>query len=517
MSAHRVTRRRFLAAAAACAVAGGIAGTLALRRRRRNVILIVTDSMRRDALGCYGGRWVRTPRLDALAQAGVRCANAYLSSFPTVPARRDVLTGRPTFTCQPSFWPTLDPSSVTLQDVLRPAGVYTALVADTVGPFRDPNNYQRNFDFVHLNRGQEGEPGPTRPERVRLPCDPRKLRHGAAVVTQYLRNVSDRRTEDDYFCARTMRDAAAWLENQSHRRQPFFLYVDTYDPHEPWDPPRYYIEKYDAGYRGEEVIYPRYDRWRDFLSEAELRHCRALYAAEATMVDRWVGYLLDQVGELGLWENTLVLYTADHGFYLGEHGYIGKFVLRPGLAQMLPLYGELCRVPLLARFPGSTPGAVVDGLVQTLHLGAAVLDFLGVRAPPTFMAPSLWPVLRGREPGVTDVAVSAPALSQPDWSKPEPANRASVADGRWLLVYGCAGSSDPDDRTACMDSDRRLVAPLTGKTLAPELYDLETDPGCLRNVIAAHRDRARELHRRLVAFLEGSPMKKEHIAFFRRI
>ena len=70
--------------------------------------------------------------------------------------------------------------------------------------------------------------------------------------------------------------------------------------------------------------------------------------------------------------------------------------------------------------------------------------------------------------------------------------------GRWLLIYGCAGTGDPKDETASVDGTRRLVAPLSGEKLAPELYDLETDPGCTKNIVADHKDRARDLHRRQV-------------------
>src|SRR5262249_57628003 len=135
------------------------------------------------------------------------------------------------------------------------------------------------------------------------------------------------------------------------------------------------------------------ERWNDFLSEAELRHCRALDAGEASLVDRWAGHLLQKIEKLGLLDNTLVLFVADHGFYLGEHGYIGKSLIRGEKFQSLPLYSEVCRIPLLAHFPGCQPGAI-DCLAQTVNIPATVLDFLGVKAPPSFVARSLWPILQ---------------------------------------------------------------------------------------------------------------------------
>jgi arylsulfatase A-like enzyme len=483
-------------------------------RNKRNVIVVISDTMRRDALACYGGQWVCTPNLDTFAAKSLRCDKAFLCSFPTVPTRHDILTGRYTFTFKP--WSPLDKDSVTLQDVLRPAGVYTALIVDTPHPFRPDYNYQRNFDFVQINRGQEGDPYQTEAIPVQLPCDPKKLREGATVVTQYLRNVRNRKVEEDYFCARTFRSAADWLE-KNHRRQPFFLYVDTFDPHEAWDPPKSYVEKYDPGYTGEEVIYPRYDRWRDFLTEKEFKHCRSLYAGEASMVDRWAGHLLDKVEKLGLLENTLVMFLADHGFYLGEHGYIGKAFIRENKFQSLPLYCEVCRVPLLVYYPGCKPGGVIDALVQPVNLASTILDYFGIKKPDAFTAPSLWPVLQGKEEKAVDLAISSPTLSSAEMKQPQPTNRASITDGRWLLIYGCAGSGSSEDKTASVDGQQRLVAPLTGEKLAPMLFDLDSDPGCLIDLIDKRIELARDLHRRFVAFLHRSPMKRDHLGFFQRI
>jgi arylsulfatase A-like enzyme len=511
-----VSRRQFLrttgAAAAGLAAPAGRLG--AAGRHAKNVILVVCDTLRRDALGCYGGRWVQTPHLDAFARTAVRCDHAYLCSFPTVPARHDLLTGQYTFTFKP--WSPLDRDTVTLQDALCGAGVYTALVADTPHPFRPGYGYQRNFDFVLINRGQENDEYRTSPAPAPLRCDPRKLRNGDKVVTQYLRNVADRRVEEDYFCARTMRAAADWLA-KNHRRQPFFLYVDTFDPHEPWDPPKSYVDRYDPGYDGDEVIYPRYDRWKEFLTEKELKHCRALYAGEVSLVDRWVGHLLERVGKLGLLDNTVVIVTADHGFYLGEHGYVGKSFIRGDQYQSLPLYGEVCRVPLLVHYPGCEPGSVRDGLVQTVHLAPTVLDFLERPIPESFQAPSAWRMLRGKEEKGRDVVISSPTLSHAGMKRPQPSNRATVSDGRWLLVYGPPGSGDPDDRTASVDSEQRRVAPLTGEKLAPELYDLQADPGCVTNLAAKEKARAIDLHQRFVEFLVHSPMRPGHAELFRTI
>jgi arylsulfatase A-like enzyme len=311
-----------------------------------NVILIITDTMRRDAVSCYGSQWIHTPHLEAFAQKAVIFDNAYLSSFPTVPLRNDILTGRYTFTYKP--WSPIDEDAVTLQETLGKEGIVTSLVADTPYPFAPGYNYQRGFAVWQVIRGQLNDPFRSAPRDPKLPCAANTL-YGdpeGERTKQYLRNVAHRQREEDYFVAQTMITAADWLE-ENHDGRRFFLYVDTYDPHEPWDPPHYYVEPYDPGYNGEEVIAPRYDLWKEFLTEREHQHCRALYAGGVTMVDRWIGFLLDRIATLDLLKNTAIIVTSDHGYYLGEHRYTGKTLQRGDLMQWLPLYGEIARIPLL--------------------------------------------------------------------------------------------------------------------------------------------------------------------------
>lgn len=509
-----VSRRQFVAAAAGVAALGAGLWTFA-RGQKRNVILIISDSMRRDAVGCYGG-WADTPHLDAFAAQGVRFDNAFLCSFPTVLARHDILTGTYTFTYK--GWSPLLPSTLTLPDVLRDAGVHSALVADTPYPYYPEYGYHRSFQTRLFIRGQGSDPYVKDPVPVNWPCDPEKLWQPLKDVEQYLRNVSKRACEEDYFCARSMRRAARWLE-ENHKRQPFFLCVDTFDPHEPWDPPRSYVDEFDPGYDGPDVICPRYEQWQRFLTSRDLRHCRALYAAETSLVDRWVGQLFAKINALGLFENSLVLVISDHGVSLGEHGVIGKGVIRDHLLQNVPLYPELCRIPFLARFPGCRPGTVNDALVQPVNLAATVADYLGVAVPDQFKGASVWPVLRGEEAGVSDIVVSAPNVSPELHGKvPHPTDRATVTDGRWLLVYSCAGWGDElGGSEHHPDYTDRRRAPLTGELLVPQLYDLAADPGCLRDLYQAEKPRAADLHRRFFAFLRQSPMRRDHLDYFARL
>src|SRR3712207_2043291 len=111
---------------------------------------------------------------------------------------------------------------------------------------------------------------------------------------------------------------------EARRREPFFLVADCFDPHEPWDPPRRYVDLYDPdGYEGKEPLADRCGT-DDYVTDRQLLRMRTLYAAEVTMADRWLGDFLRKAHDLGVMENSLFVVISDHGHALGEHGYLGK-------------------------------------------------------------------------------------------------------------------------------------------------------------------------------------------------
>src|SRR5215203_4576981 len=131
-------------------------------------------------------------------------------------------------------------------------------------------------------------------------------------------------------------DAMDALEVAATENRPFFLMADCYDPHEPWDPPEEYVSLYDEGYKGKEPLDDNYGS-DDYLTDRQLLRMRALYAAEVTMMDRWLGKFIERAHELGVMEKTLFVVVSDHGHLLGEHGYTGKlaYALYPELTDIV--------------------------------------------------------------------------------------------------------------------------------------------------------------------------------------
>ncbi|HMF33210.1 MAG TPA: sulfatase [Candidatus Lokiarchaeia archaeon] len=377
-----------------------------------NFIVIISDTLRRDFLSCYGNDWVYTEHIQQFADRALVFDNAYSASFPTVPHRHDVFTGNYTATYMP--WAPLPEIEAVVQTLLQPWGYTSMMVCDEPHILENGYHYDRGFDGFEWVRGQEGDRWKTTPKAPPYRCDPKKMRDPERLQRCHMRTRAHWQGEEDTFPARTATTTCEWLEEnyQDNPDAPFYLYVDFFDPHEPWDAPQELVDLYDPGYSGDVVDYPQYAKVDSFLTPAELEHCRALYAAEVTLVDRWVGRIFEKVQNLGLFDNTLVIFTTDHGFLHGEHGFIGKSLIRSdlyrGTLNYLPLFEEICHIPLIVAMPGGATGRT-PAMVQPPDFMPTILDLAG--HPWTNCdGRSFAGVLRGETDTHRDYALSFPYL-----------------------------------------------------------------------------------------------------------
>jgi len=370
-----------------------------------NVVLIVLDSLRKDHVGTYGNGWIQTPSLDAFAEDSLRFTRALPESMPTIPARRSIHTGFRSFPFRDyeypgEFdvrllgWQPVPEDQATLAEVLEDNGYSTALVTDTLHMFRPTYNFHRGFGVFDFIRGQERDLYRPLSRTPREELD-RVLISGPGsgrvrrIMEQYLANTRGRRSEEDWFSPRVFSRAMELLE-ASEEQQPFFLCVDSYDAHEPWDPPRQYVDLYGEPYDGPEPYLPAYGS-SDYLTGRELERMRSLYAAEVTMVDRWLGRFMQRAEDLGLMQNTLFVLLSDHGVGLGEHGFTGKVSSE--------LYPELVDVPFLIRRPdGAGAGEQSDFFASTHDIPPTILGALGIDPPQPLDGQDLNAVLEGGEP-----------------------------------------------------------------------------------------------------------------------
>jgi arylsulfatase A-like enzyme len=346
------------------------------------------DSLRKDHVGAYGNDWIRTPSLDALAEESLRFTRAYPESIPSIPARRAIHTGTRTWPFRGGDlanvneddlglwgWEPIPEDQTTLAEVLQERGYGTMLVTDTLHQFRPSYNMHRGFGVYEFVRGQERDF-----YRPRSPASDEKIEgaliggpgpgQGEDIMLQYYANTMGRGREEDWFAARVFSKGMRYLEAAKEAPGPFFLAVDCYDPHEPWDPPEEYVRMYSSGHEGPEPVTSSSGP-SDWLTEAQLERMRARYAGEVTMVDRWLGRFLEKMDELGLSGDTLLVLLSDHGHAFGEHGYAGKV---PGA-----LYPELTDIVFMVRHPqGKMAGKTSDYFASTHDVAPTVLGFLGV-------------------------------------------------------------------------------------------------------------------------------------------
>ena len=482
-----------------------------------NFIVVVSDTMRRDHISAYGaqsgswasgGEWsVETPNIDRLAQRGCLFEDAYIGSFPTVPNRREIFTGRSVFTY--AEWAPLPASELVLSETLGKSGFTTMLIADTPHILQRGFHFDRGFSGWDWIRGQENDRLRTHPIEVELPAAPEKLREPDVTMRQYLGNIADWDSEADRFCPTTFTRACDWLE-LNRGNLPFYLHIDTFDPHEPWDPPHWDTDRYDPDYDGERVTYPVYGYWRDFMSAAELRHSHALYCGEVSMVDRWFGRIIDTMDRLNLWDDTALIYTSDHGFYFGEHEIIGKSIIVPnGPARPHPLYSEVTRIPLVAHIPGVTSeGQKVDGYVQPQDIMPTILDLARVEAPGTMHGGSMVPLITGGRDRLREFAVSSHSICSPVGGRP-----STIVTPDWTLILGApepSSTAGSVPTTEAIDSRGRSEVPSLA-ALTPQLYDNGADPAMTNDVIAENLDVAGELRGLYVGYLRSVGTSEEFI------
>ncbi|OPZ19865.1 MAG: Arylsulfatase [candidate division BRC1 bacterium ADurb.BinA364] len=442
-----------------------------------NILVIAVDTLRWDHLAHNRAKPVKTPNLDRFAERATLFERCIVNSFPTVPHRMDCFTGR---VCFPNWdWEQLPKQLPTLTETLRDAGYFTAVVADTT-----------NFISANITRGAHEihrtllpPADMPDPKTMPFPVPPEHIRQRGAQRQKHAAEQAHFRRESDWWVAKTMTRAAEWLQDNA-KRDKWFLWVDTFEVHELWHTPQYYVDKYDPGYTGLDYDFPNYG-YTDIYSETELRHLWAHYAAEVTLTDRWIGHLLDQVDVMGLWDDTMLVVTSDHGMYIGEHNRTGKHTVL-GEADPWPLYEEVTHVPMMVWAPGlGAEGKRIAALAQPADLAPTILDAARVAAPP--MDGRSWlPLIAGERKRNWDVVYSAK-----HWG---PNARLTICP-TWV-------TATTEQWTAILAQEKHEA----------ELYDIQADPGQRNNLAQRYPDIEPELRKDFARFMRSQGAAEEYIA-----
>jgi arylsulfatase A-like enzyme len=321
----------------------------------------------------------------------------------------------------------MENEDVALAELLSAEDYFTGLITDVWHYFKPNMNLHRGFDTWEFVRGQERDPWKSAPLGrfdTRRYVPEHLWDEGAhEALQQILWNTQDVRSEEDYFCARTFRSAVQWLEG-NRDKAPFFLWVDTFDPHEPFDCPAEYSDLYHDDYPCERFIYCYGIDYRKVRPE-DIPAIRGRYCGLLTLVDRWAGHLLDAVERMGLLEDTVVVFTTDHGTEMGEHGVVQKH------AHLL--HAPVVQLPLMVHHPDpDLEGKRVGEMVSAVDLMPTLLGLLGVEGPGRMTGRDFWPTVRGE--GGRDHVVTAfgwwGSVRTPGWNYLFPTRRDADGEGR---------------------------------------------------------------------------------------
>jgi iduronate 2-sulfatase len=363
---------------------------------RTNVLFLISDDLN-NFLGCYGDPRVQTPNLDRLAARGVRFNRAYCS-FPLCgPSRNSMLTGlypnSSGILANAQIFRQTIPAQISLPQAFRLDGYFAARlgklyhynVPNSIGTdgHDDPASWELEINPAGVDRLEE-EP------RI-FSLVPGQF---GATLSWYASPKGDAHHTDGRLAAE-----AEWVLERCAGREPrpFFLAVGFFRPHTPYVSPKAYFEKYPErempvvqGVKEDQADLPAaalasYKREEDKLTDDLRRQCLQAYYASISFMDAQVGRVLNALDRSGLADRTIIVFTSDHGYHMGEHG----------LWQKRSLFEESARVPLLILAPGiGKPGAVVETPVSQVDLYPTLAELCGVKPPPNLQGQSLVPMLK---------------------------------------------------------------------------------------------------------------------------
>ncbi len=480
--------------AAFSAISGAVASAAAGSDRQPNVLLVVSDQLHHGAIGCAGNEVVRTPNIDRLASEGVRFENALCPTPFCSPTRASLMTGlyphqhgivknlsRDSAGLNPDL-PTTEQTLLDAGYVARQFGKWHLGEKTRVPAYaQNPEQNYRQY-FRSVAEGMPAPPdGPTsRVGRPIFPIDAVK-----SANAQY-----DGNGPKNTWIGRTdvpvEHTEEAWIADRAIKAlgemagKPFLLTVSFPAPHALWviNEPFYSLHDRQriplpANRHSVRDVDRSTSAWRfgQLLGEDGMREYLGVYYGMVSMMDANLGRILEELEHLGEADNTLVVFSSDHGDMLGGHGMYDK--------TSYSMYEETTRVPLLLRCPGRiAAGRTVKTHAGTCDLSPTILDYLGLGVPDALGGRSLRPFIDGRED------LDRPMFAERDrsaWGSEGPRNfQRLVRTHEWKYVYHSRGDS--------------------------QLYDLAHDPGETRNLIAERsvRSRRMQLHDSLVRWMRDT-------------
>ena len=444
--------------------------------KRPNIVYILADDLGYGEVGCYGQQKIRTPHIDQLAKEGVRFTHAYTGAPVCAPSRCVLLTGRELANAavrgnrdpnpKEEGQTPLPAGTPTLASQLKAAGYATAAFGKWgVGSYADsgnPNTCGFDHFFGYIDQRIAHSFYPTHlwsdGEKVMLDNGPKgipghgKLADASADFAQF--------QGKDHASERVRADLKAWLAARKGKEQPFFLYLPFLEPHLALQPPQKWVDAYPAAWDTQPYL----------GGKGYVPHPRphAAYAGTISYLDEHVGLVLAQLKELGMQDDTLVIFTSDNG---PTHDVGGVDTLFFGSAGPLrgrkgSLHEGGIRVPFIVRWPGHTHAGTQEGaMVAAVDMMATLCEAGGAKTPAT-EGVSVLPLFEGK---------ALPAARPPiAWDFPEYGGQQMIVMENWKLI-----------RTGLQNKQNKITP--------WQLYDLAADIGETKDLAAEQPERVKAM------------------------
>lgn len=376
---------------------------------KTNIVLIMCDQLRFDVLGCMGNALVKTPNIDRIAATGAVFTQAYSQTPVCIPARHALIFGQNSFEiglCENAS--TVGKIENPLPKMVRDMGYYTCAVGKMhFLPARE------HFGFDKMYLSEEIPSHAEDDEYIKF-----LLQNGIADVFEphgkrsgdyYVPQISEL-SEEYHTTAWTAKTTAEVIRKNINR--PFFLFSSFIKPHPPFDPCAAFSAMYNPAnvpgpslceddYAPVDEMIPFQNGYKvggfENVTDEQIRKIRAYYYASISQVDKYIGIILDEVDRQGLSDNTMVIFTADHGEMLGDHRAFGKRTY----------YEQSTKIPYIISLPGTSPrGAYKNALVTLQDLYATICDVAGCALPATSSGKSLVKLCMGEDGAVRDAIVA---------------------------------------------------------------------------------------------------------------
>lgn len=478
-------------------------------------ITIFFDSLNARFLPPYGG----TDSLEGfekLSTQSVVFDSHYVGSLPCMPARRELHTGRYNFLHR--CWGPIEPFDDSVPQILKEHGVYTHLVSDHAHYWEDGGcTYHTRYNTWEGFRGQEGDMYKGQVANPQIPEGALgRMKHSWRQEWVNRSYINDANESPLY----KVFEAGLEFIETNHKEDNWLLQIEPFDPHEPYFLP--YDEEEDEiedSYTGPFFDWPNYGTSDQYTPE-QIEHVRHLYRRLVKRCDRRLKKVLDLMDKYDMWKDTMLIVTTDHGFLLGEHGWMGK--------NRMPTYNDIARIPFFFHDPRAAEhdGKHANHITQTIDIAPTLLEFFNIDIPESMQGRPLSYQSNNRKGGLFGLH----------------GGHINVTDGRYVYMRAPV---DPNDKnlfnytlmpthiyslfTPEELQDMELVEPLSFSkeckvlkiralkpshntyqhTLGDFLFDLETDSEQKNNLIGSHPELVTQMQSLMVALMKETDAPEE--------